>query len=115
MKDRVTNSDLQQVLAYLRRDADNIGRIDERLETLRTDVKKLERIVLDGDGNTTSILVEVVTLKLELRSLAEANKTWSTGIKEEATRKKQDNTAIIVATISGIVSIIAALLVFAKG
>src|ERR1043165_7072537 len=103
------------ILEYLRKDADSYGRMDERIEVLETSVSKLERILLDGSGEQSALIHQVLEVKLNLSVLKETVIANEAGIRS-ALRENQDarriqsqsRTAVIIALIAAVASLIAA-------
>lgn len=112
---RPPDPNFHDILEYLRKDADGYGRMDERIEILETSVSKLERILISGAGEQTALIHQVMEIKLNLSALKETVVTNETNIRthmqetiETKKFKMQVTTAVIIALISAVASMVSA-------
>lgn len=102
------DSNIQDILEYLRKDADNFARLDERMEVLETNVNKLEHILLDGSKDQPPLIHQIMETKFNLSTLKQTVVDNERRIRESMRHKNQMVTAIIIALISAAASILSA-------
>ena len=133
-------SELDKLVDYLRKDADKYGRLDERVEHTESGLEKLEHLLfLDGDSQP-SLMAVIVKLQSDVSALqtvkaellqavedakkekvdAEAKKVEAEERRKEreeqaAKDRRQARTAIVLAVIAGLVSVVTAYLASGAG
>lgn len=108
MSKRLAQDELQKIVEYLRKDADFLGRMDERLINAETCIGKLERLVINGDGGGQSLIFLVKMLQSDVDSAHDENVEMKRDNAEITRLRNQTRTAVIVAVIAAIAAIASA-------